>query len=209
MRFVIALFLLVMAATPSSATSYEYTSTGITTISYPDMAYCPLCTSPATYTGEVSFGFDTSHFTGNYNLGQGDTASFPALAFGYDFSFPGGPVYFGEIGGQGLQDDFTGSFAFKNGSIVGWSINSILSPIGCGLGPGCTYGGSLDLLPSGDSVSGYAYPFYSEYDGNGGFWSIEAAVASIPELSTWAMMLLGFAGLGFMAYRRQSALLAA
>jgi PEP-CTERM motif len=27
---------------------------------------------------------------------------------------------------------------------------------------------------------------------------------SVPEPSTWAMMLLGFAGLGFMAYRRKS-----
>ena len=36
-------------------------------------------------------------------------------------------------------------------------------------------------------------------------------VGSVPEPSTWAMMLLGFAGVGFMAYRRKSkpALLAA
>jgi hypothetical protein len=31
-----------------------------------------------------------------------------------------------------------------------------------------------------------------------------SAVASVPEPSTWAMMILGFAGLGFMAYRRNS-----
>jgi hypothetical protein len=29
-------------------------------------------------------------------------------------------------------------------------------------------------------------------------------VAAVPEPSTWAMMVLGFAGLGFMAYRRKS-----
>ncbi|MBT1512560.1 PEPxxWA-CTERM sorting domain-containing protein [Bradyrhizobium sp. SRL28] len=35
--------------------------------------------------------------------------------------------------------------------------------------------------------------------------------AAVPEPSTWAMMILGFAGVGFMAYRRKSkpALLAA
>ena len=27
---------------------------------------------------------------------------------------------------------------------------------------------------------------------------------AVPEPSTWAMMILGFAGLGFMAYRRKS-----
>ena len=26
----------------------------------------------------------------------------------------------------------------------------------------------------------------------------------VPEPSTWAMMILGFAGIGFMAYRRKS-----
>jgi hypothetical protein len=30
------------------------------------------------------------------------------------------------------------------------------------------------------------------------------AIAAVPEPSTWAMMLLGFCGLGFMAYRRKS-----
>jgi hypothetical protein len=30
-----------------------------------------------------------------------------------------------------------------------------------------------------------------------------AAVGAVPEPSTWAMMILGFAGVGFMAYRRQ------
>jgi hypothetical protein len=30
------------------------------------------------------------------------------------------------------------------------------------------------------------------------------AVGAVPEPSTWAMMILGFAGIGFMAYRRKS-----
>ena len=29
-------------------------------------------------------------------------------------------------------------------------------------------------------------------------------VAAVPEPSTWAMMILGFAGVGFMAYRRKA-----
>jgi hypothetical protein len=32
---------------------------------------------------------------------------------------------------------------------------------------------------------------------------LEGTVAAVPEASTWAMMLLGFAGIGFMAYRRK------
>jgi PEP-CTERM motif len=31
-----------------------------------------------------------------------------------------------------------------------------------------------------------------------------ATVGAVPEPSTWAMMILGFAGVGFLAYRRRS-----
>ena len=32
----------------------------------------------------------------------------------------------------------------------------------------------------------------------------DGPIPTVPEPSTWAMMILGFAGLGFMAYRRKS-----
>ncbi len=43
------------------------------------------------------------------------------------------------------------------------------------------------------------------------FQLVTATVPAVPELSTWAMMLLGFAGVGFVAYRRrkQTAVIAA
>jgi Ca2+-binding RTX toxin-like protein len=34
--------------------------------------------------------------------------------------------------------------------------------------------------------------------------TVTGAVAAVPEPSTWAMMILGFIGVGFMAYRRKS-----
>jgi hypothetical protein len=38
-----------------------------------------------------------------------------------------------------------------------------------------------------------------------GTWTLSpAAISAVPEPSTWAMMMLGFAGVGFMAYRRKS-----
>jgi hypothetical protein len=36
------------------------------------------------------------------------------------------------------------------------------------------------------------------------FAEVTNAVAAVPEPSTWAMMILGFAGVGFMAYRRRN-----
>ena len=71
-------------------------------------------------------------------------------------------------------------------------------------GPGCgancqIFGGSA-ILPIGN--------YYLNIAGNAGstagYGGNLAAVAAVPEPATWAMMLLGFAGVGFMAYRRRS-----
>jgi hypothetical protein len=40
------------------------------------------------------------------------------------------------------------------------------------------------------------------YNDNTG--SITVNISAVPEPSTWAMMIFGFAGVGFMAYRRKS-----
>jgi hypothetical protein len=39
-------------------------------------------------------------------------------------------------------------------------------------------------------------------DGSGGFGFDFAVGGAVPETSTWAMMLIGFAGLGYAGYRR-------
>jgi hypothetical protein len=46
---------------------------------------------------------------------------------------------------------------------------------------------------------------YDLRDG-GGISFFTAEVSAVPEPSTWAMMILGFAGIGFMAYRRKNAM---
>jgi hypothetical protein len=44
----------------------------------------------------------------------------------------------------------------------------------------------------------------ASYDVNTPFNGTYTLTAAVPEPSTWAMMILGFAGIGFMAYRRKS-----
>jgi hypothetical protein len=198
MRLVfIALLFFVAAITAAGATTYSYVSNGeLTTCDLSE--YCPFSTGPASLTGQITLGLDTSHFSGNYSLGLGDIATFPGFSFGDVFSFPATPIYFGPPGGQGLQDDFTSYFTFQNGSIVNWSIISTLTPINCGLGPACSYGGSLNLSTGHDQVSEGAYPVSWDYEGSG-LWTIQTSVASVPEISTWAMMLIGLAGIGSAA----------
>jgi hypothetical protein len=58
-----------------------------------------------------------------------------------------------------------------------------------------------------DSLTANSVTFsYADGTGipNGTYFQAQFVTSAVPEPSTWAMMLLGFAGLGFMAYRRKS-----
>jgi len=77
--------------------------------------------------------------------------------------------------------------------------------------PGTTYlwaNGSCSLcgFEAGQdslTVSGNTVNFHNFYDNPGDFARI--IVAGVPEPSTWAMLTLGFAGLGFLGYRKTKA----
>jgi hypothetical protein len=59
-----------------------------------------------------------------------------------------------------------------------------------------------DFGPNFDLTFGYTLVA----DGSGGFGFDLAIGGGVPEPSTWAMMLVGFAGLGFAGYTRHRAL---
>jgi hypothetical protein len=95
------------------------------------------------------------------------------------------------------------------GQITSWSISEpyfASYPAFAGENPNDFFGSyTVTTTTTGDSValtfdndSGFAPPGYTT--GTGSF----GAVAAVPEPSTWAMMITGFLGLGFMAYRRRS-----
>jgi hypothetical protein len=59
---------------------------------------------------------------------------------------------------------------------------------------------SLGLDPNNST----AFVTQVTFTGDGTFTGTMTAISAVPEPSTWAMMILGFAGVGFMAYRRRS-----
>jgi hypothetical protein len=73
------------------------------------------------------------------------------------------------------------------------------------------YGGSISAVPGKNTVTlanahGFGFTSFNNPAGNWGvgFLSdagIDGSYTAVPEPSTWAMMLVGFAGLGFAAYR--------
>jgi hypothetical protein len=49
----------------------------------------------------------------------------------------------------------------------------------------------------------FATGIYATGSGGQGFGYSQGQVTAVPESSTWAMMILGLAGVGFMSYRRK------
>ncbi|MDO9385021.1 MAG: PEPxxWA-CTERM sorting domain-containing protein [Hyphomicrobiaceae bacterium] len=73
---------------------------------------------------------------------------------------------------------------------------------------------TVDTIAAQSSVQWFAYGYggiapsddgHFADDGNPGYEGLAFnAVAAVPEPSTWAMMILGFAGIGFVTYRRRN-----
>jgi PEP-CTERM motif-containing protein len=61
----------------------------------------------------------------------------------------------------------------------------------------CTSGPSCSFLSLGSNDGQYVW---HGVDGT----TFTTAISAVPEPSTWAMLLIGFAGVGFMAYRRKA-----
>ena len=91
-----------------------------------------------------------------------------------------------------------------NGTVTFWATTSTSSASGDnGADPN-------EIVEITDSLGDTSLPTdesFSVYDGPvAGLRYGGVAFAAAPEPSTWAMLLLGFAGLGFAGYRKRSAL---
>jgi hypothetical protein len=86
-----------------------------------------------------------------------------------------------------------GTFEYEEGTFSsGLSNFSIILSANSGVGPAPL------------SVASIAGTFAAQIEDANGQTGVVATIAPVPEPSTWAMMILGFAGIGFMAYRRKS-----
>jgi hypothetical protein len=206
MRYLFAV-LLAFLVSPANATTYDYTGQPFTSFEGPCNASS--CTS---ITGSVTFDFDTSNFTGTLTLSAGDTASLsegisPSLvsaAIGANPNFPSFTEWFNPPADTyGFTSQLTGSLTLVDGAVTFWVLDGSTGQTGCGGGPGCASGASsVYSLPTYDSstTNGYLVSASASNSG-GGSWTEETA--SVPELSTWAMLLVGFAGFGLLTRRSQ------
>lgn len=146
-----------------------------------------------TFTGsgnDVTFGPFTGTESGTVNI---TPPTFTLSNGTFDWTFAAG--------------ELTGTFSGKGDTITRTaSVNLVITG---GLLPGDTgqATGTATFDSTNETITGsYAGTISAPRNEQPGF----GPVSAVPEPSTWAMMILGFAGLGFTAYRRRnSAMLAA
>jgi hypothetical protein len=141
----------------------------------------------STGSGTVTLPFSGNMFPPN-STGTSDSAAFEtAILLG---TFNGGTGGASVNFTVGSDDD---SFVYLNGVLIGEN-------------PGIH--GVTDVQFDGTDIAGTntLEIFYADREASGAFLSVDASVpltGAVPEPSTWAMMILGFCGIGFMAYRRK------
>jgi hypothetical protein len=216
-KWMLVATLLLGAIFQADATTYDYTGQPFT--QFGGLCNASNCTS---VTGSVTFNFDTSHFSGTLFLTAGDTAS---LSEGIPWSLSGSALYFQPVALfpsstiwfnppaniYGFTQQLIGNLTLVDGTITSWALDGGTGQVGCGGGPGCAIGSSSVYTgPTSDSSDMVSYNGYNDYlidtnasNSGGGIW-VEDGVAAVPEPSTWAMLLIGFAAMGFVAYRRKS-----
>jgi hypothetical protein len=169
-------------------------------------------TGAVTYIG--SFGAATTNIDSGLSKPIIGSAALPALDVTYTVS--GGasaPIYLyasdtGFTGGTGFNMHIGGTQSSGStlASLFGGNSNTSLdvSQLDSTLGPFTTasYSGSTSF-PFTSSANPFSLSLGVAIITNGGTTTGDLAVSAVPEPSTWAMMILGFAGIGFMAYRRK------
>jgi hypothetical protein len=151
--------------------------------------WSPAMNSAVLFTGSgiVTIPYGSNMYAPN-STGGNDSAAFETAVFSGTFNLAGpGSVNFN------VQSD-DDSFVYLNGILIGQN-------------PGIHGVTGTTFTGNGLLGSNTLEIFYADREQTGAFLSVSADVtltAAVPEPSTWAMMILGFFGVGFMAYRRKS-----
>jgi PEP-CTERM motif len=189
-------FLSSLASNASAAVvteTYDFTLSNFVNGSGSDPSPVSTITGSFTVTFDPTTAFDnqTSGVTVNSLTGIGPLDSTVGIS-----ANPGTP-YFLSIGG--IENDAGDIGGFTNDFVLQLTfadVNSVASPQ-----LATCVGFSCGSAPQTATSSGFTVSSLPD------FWVAESgtvtAVSGVPEPSTWAMMILGFCGVGFMAYRRK------
>jgi hypothetical protein len=161
----------------------------------------------ATFTGSSSFAtgiINSDGFSQHSSFGlQSYTVLFPPTPIyppePINISYPPVPI----LSGDAIIWQFGGLMATSLGNFVtdAYPPGALLPAVAQAVPPAITIGLNLTTGFAPIDVTGGIFTF--DQPVQVGIWDIRVAEA-VPEPSTWAMMILGFAGIGFMACRRRN-----
>jgi hypothetical protein len=148
--------------------------------------------------GSPIYEFDMSVASGvTYNID-------PLMAHGYIYQIGAGDPNFAsvELPNIGNLNDYS-LYLWENGK---WEFDALLAPDTLfNFGPGGVNEFEiLGINPGVDASNGNGFVTQVSFVGGGSFTGSMTAV--VPEPSTWAMLVLGFAGLGYASHRARSRL---
>ena len=132
------------------------------------------------------------YFDYEISLSSGDVTEFSAPGYaGFEVAVKQCGI--SGCGGSGANGvSATSASRSSDGDLISFSFDGDLI--------GGAHSANLQLLTNAYSFTG---PFaFATLEDNGVLYSVPVANPAVPEPSTWAMMLLGFIGLGFAGYRR-------
>jgi hypothetical protein len=143
-------------------------------------------TASDSVTGTITFAAPLApNMTVNNNFNQGNVTPL-------SFSFQGGPEILTSVAFTPADTDF--QFATDAaGNIIAWQID-------IGLGGG----GQIEINFEPNNNEGDEAILDDGDHGVNHLPGTFAIASAVPEPSTWAMMILGFVGVGFMTYRRKT-----
>jgi hypothetical protein len=167
-------------------------------------------TAPAAYI--TTAGLPGSWLT-NSPVSQWDTPSSP-ITGALDPTTNGNYVYQTTFNFNSTSGFFTGRFAADN-EVASITLNGTTTiytgPIYTGSGTPSQFTSWNSFLYSGALVNGTntldfdVVNYAQSGGGNPSGLNVEFLTSGVPEASTWAMMIMGFAGIGLLAYRRKRA----
>ncbi len=166
----------VLVGSPAWANVYDFSFSGDNGVSGSGVLITGAVGSPYTVTGAIGTIVDD----------QGALSGLGPFTIN-GLSLYGGAdnlLYYPASGSPANYVDF-GGISFTTATGVDFNFN---------LGLGGNTGTGAVLNDGVNDPAGYGVPTF-------GSNNISLSVSAVPELSTWAMMLLGFAGLGFAGYR--------
>jgi hypothetical protein len=148
-------------------------------------------------------------------LGTSGTAFVTGTAVGGgEYDLTSGVLFSSTLGTETLVAPGSGVFSNSNGDNLVYD-NKLFVPANSPDGANLTYAGGLvfqtavaskeDIYFSANFLgqNNPAIFYFAGFDRASGVLDT-FSVTAVPEPSTWAMMILGFVGIGFMAYRKKS-----